>query len=114
MATTTKTASYFITTPYIDAYDHDYEGVSSLGQLVTHGRPKVTFEEFKQKMRAQASSWGEASVGRTMLDGKTPAQVHDLWVLAMGRWDGKPYVMLANGDEYELEEYDYPYEWDVT
>lgn len=105
------TASYFITTPYVDAYERDYDS------SISGGKPKITFHHFELAMKAQAYQWGEMGVGRAFITGKTPATRNSRFVLAFGTWNGKSYLALARlGSSYDVDvvEGESNPEWDVT
>jgi hypothetical protein len=114
MTPSTETAApYFITTPYIDAYEHDYRPVAGLS-----GKPMLTFEQFELRMKAQAYSWGEQGIGRALLSGVEPAMHDGRYVLAFGTWDGKSYLAVSGngGTMYDSEvvEGESEPEWNVT
>jgi hypothetical protein len=113
---TTMKCDYFITSPYIDAYDVSYGTMSAL-------HPAVDFEEFQRRMRIQAHNWGPESIGRTILKGLKPAEyVHGPplsieWVLAFGTFGTQHYIAVQRDDEIvtiEVEDKCIGEEWNVT
>lgn len=98
--------SYFISTPYIDAYEHDWEPES----------PKVDLATFTKRMVSQAYSWGETAVGRATLTALRPAMHDGAYVLAFGVHGDQKYVAVSRpGDRVEVVAVDsYPDEWNVT
>lgn len=97
--------SYFVSTPYIDAYDHDYPP----------SKPQIDYEAFVQKMKGQAYAWGEQGVGRAVIDGLVPATHGDSHVLAFGTHGAKKYVAVATPSGVSVVEVaEIPNEWDVT
>lgn len=103
-------ASYFISTPYIDAYEHDFEP--------TH--PRLDYAAFCSRMNAQSLMWGEQGLGRALRMGKEPPMYDGRYVLAFGSHDSKKYVALSpsNGEDLgiaNIVEIDsIPEGWDVT
>jgi hypothetical protein len=99
--------SYFISTPYVDAYSHDWEP----------DRPKLDYEAFVSAMRSQAYMWGEQGIGRAAIYGHGIPMHDDEYVLAFGTHGGKKYVATATAQRYEpkiVEVIDLPNQWDVT
>lgn len=108
--------------PYIDAYNINYDEISSKGT-----KKDEQFEEFKSALKNTAYMWGEKAVGMHVLKNGEPLKINDKFVLAIG-WFGvgkdnkfklKKYVLISNGDIYkdnnlEIMQYNYPIEWDVT
>lgn len=112
-------ASYFITTPYIDAYRRDWD--------LTH--PPIPFETFEYYMKQQAREWGEQGLGRALLNREAlptyddPEASHERYVLAFGEWDEEWYVAVEEKDELgnhnvkvikQADDWSIPEGWDVT
>lgn len=101
--------SYFISSPYIDAYKQSWEP----------SHPKISFVEFERKMQLQAWDWGEQSVGRATISALEPAMDGEDYVLAFGQFGDKKYVAISS-DESEpgcikvIEVGHIPDEWNVT
>ncbi len=103
--------SYFISTPYIDAYQHDWEA--------SQNRPKLNYDNFALAMERQASEWGEMGVGRTYLRGYDAAMFDGRYVLAFGVLGEKRYVAVPKQgawgyDIVAVGDWQWPQEWDVT
>lgn len=99
--------SYFITTPYIDAYEHDW--------LPEH--PKIDKATFAKKMERQAYEWGEQSIGRALLAGSIPAMYDGRYVLAIGVLDDEKWFAVQDKPgswRVEIVKGDWDVEWDVT
>jgi hypothetical protein len=99
--------SYFISTPYVDAYSHDWEP----------DHPKLTYDEFVKAMQRQAYQWGEMGIGRAAIDGRGIPMHGGEYVLAFGTHGGKKYLATATGQRFEprvVEVSDIPNEWDAT
>jgi hypothetical protein len=99
--------SYFISTPYVDAYSHDWEPDS----------PKLDYEAFASAMVSQAYQWGETGIGRAVMDGSEIPMHEGEYVLAFGTHGGKKYVATATKQRFQpnIVEVSYlPNEWDVT
>lgn len=95
---------WFITTPYIDAYETPGVWGSPEGA--------IDFDKFKSMMASQASQWGEQSVGHQVMFRKPPAVLGEgRYVLAMGWWGTDHFVYVDGGVE-PIDKY--PSEWDVT
>jgi hypothetical protein len=99
---------YFISTPYIDAYQTSER---------YNGFTLIDFDEFHKKMESQCYSWGEQGLGRALLLGKEIPKCGDHYVLAFGRF-GEKYYMMVTFQPYEddllIVEGFWDLEWDVT
>jgi hypothetical protein len=94
-------ASYFTTTPYVDAYL----------------RGEGTYGEFLDKLRDQAYSWGEQGLGTALVKGEqVPETDEGVYVLAIGSFADTKYAIVqkAGTDTVDLVEFDWPYDWDIT
>lgn len=105
---------WFITTPYVDAYEHAH------WENFGYHSP-ISYEEFRAKMFRQASSWGETGIGSAVLRGNDVARTDEgNPVLAIGTWDNKSWVIIPTPGskwyevEYNLVEFAWPQEWNVT
>ena len=101
MATDTRPAEFFATTPFVDAYT----------------RREGTYAMFEVVLRAQAVDWGEQGLGRALVHGEQLPELDDqVYVLAIGRFDGTAYaaVQKAGSDTIDVVEFDWPLDWDVT
>lgn len=97
-----KTADYFVSTPYVDAYT----------------RREGTRAEFEERLLDQSMHWGEQGLGAALLKGEPAPETYEdgVYVLAIGRFDETKYaaVQKAGTDDVEVVEFDWPYDWDVT
>lgn len=103
--------SFFISTPYIDAYQHDWDDVDGSQRV-----PKVDYAGFVELMQSQAMNWGEQGVGRAALEGREPPMHDERYVLAWGTHGDKSYVAVPGPnwrcDVVEVSKI--PHEWNVT
>jgi len=96
-------------TPYIDAYNTP--------EFRNGKNTKWTFSEFIYNMKESAWEYAETSVGRQVLRNKFIAKLNEKFVVAIGFWGGKKYVLLCGEDPVDFEdakciEYDFPDEWE--
>lgn len=105
--------AYFISTPYVDAYQHDWDDPDP-----GYGRPKVDFAQFAKQMSDQAAAWGEQGIGRASLSGYDLPMHDGRHVLAFGTHGDKKYVAVPRaGSVYEVDVIEVDAlsdEWDVT
>lgn len=98
---------YFISTPYIDAYQTSdrYSGFTL-----------IDFDDFVSKMLNQCWDWGEKGIGRALLTNKNLPMHEDHYVLAFGWFGSKNYVMvyLPADDDHLIVEADWDKTWNVT
>ena len=93
--------------PYIDAY------------LISWGEENyISFKEFKNRMVSHAMQWGEQSIGAQFLKGDVKL-IDNKPILCCGCFGDKKYVLVAMGawwvnDDYQILEYDYSGDYDVT
>lgn len=104
---------WIVTTPYVDAYEH--------ARWENGHHIPIDFEEFKKKMYCQASQWGENGIGSAVLRGNDVARTDQgNPVLAIGTWNNKLWVIIPDPGskwyevEYNLVEFAWPQEWNVT
>ena len=104
----TAAQSYFVTTPYIDAYEHDWEPE----------KPKIDLAAFAKKLEAQAADWGENGIGRAYLNGNEPPMYDGRYVLAIGIFGSDEKWIAVQRERgtwrVEIVKADWPVEWDVT
>ena len=100
--------------PYIDAYQiSNWSGDDENGW---------TFHEFCEKLKSHAIDWGTLSIGEQFLREKQIKEINGLSVWCCGFWNKKSYVLIGSKGwyysppegEFEIIEYNYPEEWDVT
>ena len=103
-----KLLTYFVTTPYIDAYEHDWGPE----------HPKVDFPGFVKKMTRQAYGWGEQGIGRALVKGNSAPEYDGRLVLAIGIFGDEDKYVAVQRDRgtatVEVVAADWPVEWDVT
>lgn len=110
------TAAFFVTTPYIDAYETSNKFDVASSSIVMR---YASFEEFHKMMSSQASFWGEHGLGRALIEGHDLPEADGGLVLAIGIWNGTSYAFVATPgpgwyDTRRMIEFNYPVEWNVT
>lgn len=112
-----KKEEYGIFPPYIDAY------------IKSYGNP-INFADFSEKMKCHAQSWGEQSIGSTVLrclesqqEPEILKDTKDRVIVCIGWFGEKSYACVVDHDnqaekywfkKLEVIEFNWPGEWDVT
>ncbi len=102
-----KSGSWFITTPYVDAYETPWV----VNWRAVDEPEEITFAEFEERMRGQAARWGGESMLRVAQSGLRAALHDEQPVLAMGIYGVQRYVYTTAGLDVVSE---YPSWCDVT
>lgn len=117
-----KDSWWWMASPFIDAYQHA-EWVSASKGGGSGKALGIDQDEFFKRMRSQAMNWGAEGLGTAIARGKEiPRTETGKLVFAMGIWDERYWVTTGypglkwweEGQDFEIEEFVWPDEWNVT